>query len=282
MPPDRVRIHGPALNDDGITTYRIFSPYQRTVTYVEVITPTSMPWRGAGCPVLYILPVTAGMRGLLRLPAGAPEADRIGNGILVAKTHDIANRYGVVCVAPSFSDWPWIADHPTDRTRAQESHLLRVILPFIEAQYAVSRTPAARLVLGFSKSGMAAFSLVLRHPDVFGFGASWDAPMLLEAPDRWNMEDVYGTRENYLQYYIPELLKKRAAALRKEESRLVLTGSCLFKDHVTGIHDRMLALGIPHDYSDVEYETHLWGAGWFPEAVQRLMALYRNAEGTHS
>jgi len=277
MPPDAIRIHGPLLNNDGIITYRIFSPYQDSVTYLEVITPKSAP-RGAGCPALYILPVTAGMRGLLRLPADAPEADRSGNGILEVRRLDIANRYGVVCVAPSFSNWPWIADHPTDRTRALESHLLRVVVPLIEARYAVPRTPAARLALGFSKSGMAAFSLLLRHPDIFGYGASWDAPMLLQAPDRWNMEDTYGTTENYLRYHIPTLLEERAPALAKKKPRLVLMGSSLFKDHVTAIHDRMLALGIPHDYgNEVEYNRHLWGAGWLPEAVERLMALHRNA-----
>ena len=52
--------------------------------------------------------------------------------------------------------------------------------------------------IGFSKSGWGAFSLLLRHPEVFGRAAAWDAPLMLEQPNRYGMGAVFGSQENFL------------------------------------------------------------------------------------
>lgn len=36
--------------------------------------------------------------------------------------------------------------------------------------------PRAELLIGFSKSGIGAQDLILRHPDLFTLAASWDFP----------------------------------------------------------------------------------------------------------
>lgn len=270
---DRTRVAGPE-RDGNLLAFTVTSPFQQGETAVEVLLPDDRP-DGAGCPVLYLLPVTPGKRGLLRQPAELPPARRAGNGILEARAREIANRHGVACVAPSFHGWPWIADHPDDPRRALESHLLRVVVPLVEARFAVRAGPANRLLLGFSKSGVAAFSLLLRYPDHFACAASWDAPMTLPAPDRWNMDESYGTPEHYRRHFIPELLARQAPLLRGGPARLLLAGSCLFPDHTAAVHRQMTALAIPHDYRDVPLPEHLWSAGWFPDAVARLLALHR-------
>ena len=53
--------------------------------------------------------------------------------------------------------------------------------------------PHARLLLGFSKSGWGAFSLLLRYPERFGKAAAWDAPLMQERPDRFGMGEILGT-----------------------------------------------------------------------------------------
>ena len=55
--------------------------------------------------------------------------------------------------APSFSHLPWFADHPTNAKIAQESYLLQDILPRLSGRI---------LLLGFSKSGNGAVTLLLR------------------------------------------------------------------------------------------------------------------------
>ena len=39
--------------------------------------------------------------------------------------------------------------------------------------------------------------MLLRHPDVFGKAAAWDAPLMLDRPGRYGSGDVFGTPENF-------------------------------------------------------------------------------------
>ena len=66
----------------------------------------------------------------------------------------------------------------------------------------VQTVPAGRLLLGFSKSGWGAFSLLLRHPDVFGRAAAWDAPLMMNKPGPYGSGDIFGTPENFARYQI--------------------------------------------------------------------------------
>ena len=117
----------------------------------------------------------------------------------------------VIFVAPTFAQLPWYADHPTAPAVRQESHLLQVVIPFIEACYPVLPACAGRLLLGFSKSGWGAFSLILRHPHVFGRAVAWDAPLMEAAPKKYGMEPIFGTQANFEHYQITRLLRARAA-----------------------------------------------------------------------
>jgi hypothetical protein len=69
------------------------------------------------------------------------------------------------------------------------------------------RTACGLLLLGFSKSGWGAlFSLLLRHPDVFGKAAAWDAPLVMDSPGRHGNGDIFGTPENF-EKYSPDVRK---------------------------------------------------------------------------
>src|SRR5690349_8123255 len=95
--------------EPAIITKMVESPYQPEVVPIEVLLPDSLdPARSY--PVLYILPVAPGT------------TSRWGSGIREAAKADIANRYGVICVAPAFAATPWFADHPSDPALQQESH----------------------------------------------------------------------------------------------------------------------------------------------------------------
>ena len=158
------------------------------------------------------------------LPVEAGNESRYGDGLLEVKKDDLQNRYEAVFVAPTFSHLPWYADHPTDPEIRQEAYLLKVVLPFVEKQYPVRHdAERAARCSGFSKSGWGAFSLLLRHPDVFGRAAAWDAPLMMDAPGKYGSGDIFGTKENFEEYQITKLLEQRAADL-KSGKRLVLLG----------------------------------------------------------
>ncbi len=109
---------------------------------------------------------------------------------------------------PTFSHLPWFADHPSDPHIRQETYFLKVVLPFIERTYPVGTDRLSRALLGFSKSGWGAWTLLLRHPDMFERAAAWDAPMTMEVP-RYGMAPIAGTQENFERYRVTTLLRER-------------------------------------------------------------------------
>jgi len=81
-------------------------------------------------------------------------------------------------------------------------YLIQVVLPFVEKEYLAQALPEARLLLGFSKSGWGAFSLLLRHPGVFGKAVAWDAPLTVDRPGQYGSGPIFGTQENFDRYRV--------------------------------------------------------------------------------
>jgi hypothetical protein len=90
-------------NDQGFLLHRVESALQSGPTSIRVLLPDQIE-SGRRYPVLYVLPVEAG------------DGNRYGDGLLECKNHDLHNKHNVICVAPTFSDLPWYADHPSDNT----------------------------------------------------------------------------------------------------------------------------------------------------------------------
>ena len=241
---------------DGVPVHEVRSPYQRGVTTIRVLLPSQLDASKAYC-VVYVLPVEA------------RDGHRYGDGLIEAKKANLANRHQAIFVQPMFSHLPWYADHPTDPEIRQESYLLKVVLPFVESHYPARTDAGGRLLVGFSKSGWGAFSLLLRHPGVFGKAAAWDAPLMMDRPGPYGSGDIFGTVENFERYRISKLLEARAADLREEE-RLILLGYGNFRDDQLRAHAFMQDLRIRHAYADGPQRKHEWGSGWLPEALDRL------------
>ena len=142
-------------------------------------------------------------------------------------------------------------------------------MPAIAAAYHVPPAPEKPLLLGYSKSGWGACSLLLRYPHLFGKAAAWDAPLMLAAPDRWGMDEVFSTAENFAHYRISTLLQQRARAFTGPP-RLYLSGYGFFRDHLLQAHDLMDHLHITHAFHDGPERAHEWHSGWLPDAVAWL------------
>lgn len=260
---------GPAERDaDGVVIHRIESTRQGGPTDVRILLPRQIA-PGRRLPVVYLLPVEAGRE------------TRYGDSLEVAKQLDVADRFGVICVAPSFAALPWYADHPTDARLAQESYFVCEVVPFVEANYPALAQRRGRLLCGFSKSGWGAWSLLLRHPDLFERAATWDAPLLMNAPGKYGSGPIFGTPENFSRYEITTLLDAFARCSEKKccetkycsadaRPRLILHGYGNFVDH-REVHDRLGRLGLPHDYRDGPKTSHVWAAEWMEPAIAALV-----------
>jgi S-formylglutathione hydrolase FrmB len=247
---------GLAASDDGCLVHEVQSAFQQGRTQIRVLMPKNLA-PSERYPTVYVLPVEAG------------RMTRYGDGLAEVKKLDLHNKHRAIFVAPTFSALPWYADHPTDPAIRQESYLLEVVLPFVEKTYPVRASRDGRLLVGFSKSGWGAWSLLLRHPDIFGKAAAWDAPLAMERLGQFGTTPIFGSQENFEQYRIHNLLPARASSLRSQK-RLILTGYGNFRIHHEQTHRQLEELKAPHDYRDGPERKHDWHSGWLAETVELL------------
>ena len=250
-------ISEPVIDANGVTQYTILSPYQRGRTTLRLVGPTDGT-SGMEQRFLFVLPVEPG------------EGNRYGDGLFEVLRHRLHTRHHLVVVAPSFSDWPWYADHPSDPQIRQESYLLNVIIPLVGRLYPTARP--RRLLLGFSKSGWGAMTLILRHPDLFDAACVWDAPLMMDRPGRYNSGAVFQTQESFENYRVSYLLQKNAGAFRAAK-RIGLVGYCNFRDDMQQTHELLDRLNVPHVYVGGSRHDHAWDSGWVEEAVDLLVTM---------
>jgi S-formylglutathione hydrolase FrmB len=247
-----------AVRDDkGFLVHRVQADSQDKPTKLRVLLPARLE-KGRRYRVVYVLPVEA------------DDGNHYGDGLLEVKKRGLHDRHEVICVAPTFARLPWYADHPTDPKVRQESYLLRAGLPFVERTYPAVARPEGRLLLGFSKSGWGALCLLLRHPDVFGKAAAWDAPLDMDAPGKYGSGPLFGTRDNFRRYQVTRLLEEKAGKLGKGK-RLAVLGYGNFRDAHVAVHALMERLKVEHDYRDGPRRKHDWHSGWVAEAVGFLV-----------
>ena len=245
------------VQSDGTFQHPVESPYQGSGTTIRVLLPDHFD-RDKTARVLYVLPVELF------------DGTQCGDPLLEIRESNLHNEHQLVCVKPSFSHAPWYADHPSDPRIRQESHLLKVVVPFIDDHYCDSSNSTERLLLGFSKSGWGAFSLLMRHPDLFWRASAFDAPLAWQSPNRYGMGEIFDTQSNFDDYCISELLKPSAEKLGKAP-RLGLYGFSEFRGHHQFLHYRLMHFGIAHDYADGPRRGHRWDTGWIPEAISFLV-----------
>jgi predicted esterase len=257
-----VRVEGPV--DDavkGVKVFRVDSPYLGRRSTVEVLLPDKLE-AGRTYRTLYVLPVEGGIGG------------RYGDGLAEVRKADAHNRYGLICVTMSFDTVPWYGAHATNPRIRHEAFIKRVVVPLVESRFPASGKPGDRLLLGFSKSGWGAVSLLLRDPAFFGAACSWDAPLMMtEAKLGYASKHHFGTPEQAAPYVPVNLVQRRADELAKGPPRLTVLGRNTFGGHTRKFHQLLEARGVPHRYDNELRFKHHWEPGWVPKALEVFLGV---------
>ncbi len=253
-------------DDSGIRVHQLKSPYQAKETSLRVVVPEELK-ADRRCRVLFVLPVHED--GLFKH----------GDGLLELRKLNIHNEHQLICVAPAFSSKPWYADHDQNPDKQDESHLMKTVIPFLEKNYPVRTDQEGRLLIGFSKSGWGAMTLLLRHPEKFQKAVAWDPGVrvdvgpLREGFDREpRVRRDFGSDENFERFRLSALLKTRGNELG-DEVRLFYFNRAGHDRALGGarIHQLMVEQGIPHRYVMESFRDHRWDSGWMPEALEFLV-----------
>jgi hypothetical protein len=256
--PDKGKVKSP-----HIQSYQIESPFQHNSTTVRILLPDDFD-AAKTYKVLYVLPVVAN------------DERKYGGGLSEIIKYNYHNTHQLICVAPEFTSKPWYADHSDNKGRQDESHLLKTILPFVENKFPAIKTKEGRLLMGFSKSGWGAFTLLLRNPDVFYKAVGWDSGIRVDTgsideEDRARrIKEYFGSRSNFENYRISSLIKSRGKLLGNEERLFYYNTEGIRAKGGAELHRQMVEAGFTHRYVFEKIRKHRWDSGWIPLAVEFL------------
>lgn len=249
----------PATTDaDGFLVHQINSIHQAGPTELRMLLPDDAK-PGERLPVVFVLPVEAGRE------------HHYGDGLTEIRKLDLHNKYRAVFAAPTFFHLPWYIDHATDPKLKQETYFIDDVMPYVLKNYPVTTLRSGHLLLGFSKSGWGAFSLLIRHTDMFKRAAAWDAPFMMQQLGKYGTTPIFGSEANLDAYELPMAIKRTAEPERLAH-RLIITGYGSFRSEDEQFHRLLEAARILHVYRDGPQRKHDWHSGWVAEAVELLFA----------
>jgi Putative esterase len=137
---------------------------------LRVLRPTN-PAASVAHNFLYTLPVEAG------------QGTAFGDGLQTVQLLNAQNEKNLTVIEPSFAAEPWYADNAADPSEQEETFMATELQPWVTANLSTTGTEQSWLI-GFSKSGIGAQDLLLKHPDVFTLAASWDFPADMSSYDQ--------------------------------------------------------------------------------------------------
>ena len=230
---------------------------------LRVLVPTH-PAAGVADNFLYVLPVEAGL------------GDVFGDGLETLAALDAEDQYNLTIIEPTFAIDPWYANNPNDANLQYETFMTQDLEPWVKANLSITGTEQNWLI-GFSKSGIGAQDLILKHPDLFQLAASWDFPADMSSYDELGTDPAanYGTDANFqANYRLTAAFVGAHAAPFLTNNRIWIGGYFYYQTDVADYDALLTSEGILHTDGPSQSMAHNWGSGWVPEA---LAALYQDS-----
>jgi S-formylglutathione hydrolase FrmB len=244
---------------NGIATYTFTAPDDGPGPQTLRVLPPTHPAPGVPHNFLYVLPVETGL------------GTEYGDGLQTLSRLNAENRYNLTIVEPTFPIDPWYANVPNEPYQQYESFMAQELVPWVKSQLSTTGHEHNQL-LGFSKSGLGAQDLILRHPQMFSAAASWDFPAGMVSYVEDGAATGFGNETNFQTRY--ELSKSFLGAHRgpfEAKDRIWIGGGSVFSKDVTGYDALLTAERIKHTTAPTLRAPHRWEQSW----VQKAMAWLR-------
>jgi hypothetical protein len=235
---------------------------------------------GPGSTTLRVLPPTspAGMshRFIYVLPV-IQDVDLNsfwGDGLEVLRALNVHNDYNAHIIAPSFKSEPWYANHDINPDRQYESFMVHDLAPWVQANLSVTGQEEHWLI-GFSKSGFGAVTLLFRNPTVFHAAAAWDFPANQPDTAAWGMLGNYGTDTNFQNNYrlTADWIAARKGSFQTAMRQWLSRDYALDLDQVLAFKERLQADYVQYLMTGGATRIHSWTSGWLREAVAGLQEM---------
>ncbi len=202
------------------------------------------------------------------LPAIAKGTENVAADFIAG---DYANLYDVVIIIPYVKQaTPWFGTK-NDGTSLQETLLTDVLMQFTEEELACSSERNDTFVIGYSKTGNAAYSLILRNPTVFGYACAWDGTFSISW-DTNGLGDNYGTEAHWETFNPLDILSANVDSVNDAE-RLVLLGYESYQSGQIAMQSALNGESVDFHFYAADTDDHSWGGGWLENGMSELMLL---------
>ena len=233
---------------------------------MRVLAPTN-PAPGIAHNFLIVLPVEAGL------------GTTYGDGLATLQALDAQDKYNLTIIEPSFQIDPWYANSSTAADYQYETFMTQELVPWIKQNLATTGHEQDWLI-GFSKSGMGAQDLILKHPDLFSLSASWDFPADMSSYDQYgDSATSYGADANFqANYRLTTSFMDAHKGPFTSNDRIWIGGYSVFQTDMSDYDALLTSEGIAHNAETPQNMAHRWDSGWVPIA---LAALYQDSTNLH-
>ena len=255
-----LEIHYMRTAASGVKWYQVISADNGPAPQLlRVLTPTD-PARGVPHNFLYVLPVQPRLGKTYK------------DGLAILRKLDAQNKYNLTIVEPTFGIDPWYADNPRDPSIQYDTFMAKELVPWVKKNLATTGHEQNWLI-GFSKSGLGAQDLILRHPDIFTLAAAWDFPATMSSYDQYGADPAasYGTDANFqANYRLTAAFLNSHKGPFQHENRIWIGRFANFGGDVTDYDALLTKVGIVHTAETPRPMAHNWGSGWIPIALAAL------------
>ena len=220
-----------------------------------MLTPTN-PATGVAHNFLIVLPVQYGLQ------------NAYGDGLNTLEGLDAQDKYNLTIIEPTFAIDPWYADNPNDSHLQYEAFMTQELVPWIKQNLATTGQEQIWL-LGFSKSGLGAQDLILKHSDLFTLAASWDLPADMPSYDWFGSDSAanYGTDANFqANYRLTTTFLDAHKAAFLSNNRIWIGGYALYQTDDSDYDALLTSEGIVHSTQMQQYSSHSWDARLGPRS----------------
>ncbi len=173
----------------------------------------------------------------------------------VPQLQQYANDHQMIIVCPDGGRTSWYWDSPIDEKMKYETYVSQELVKKIDEDYSTIASPKGRAITGLSMGGHGALFLAIKHQDVYGAAGSQSGGVDIRPfPNSWDMAERLGEFSEFPENWEKNTVINMLHLLSGRETKLKMIFECgtsdFFYDGNKRLHQKMLQMNIPHDYSE--------------------------------
>ncbi|MCG5072682.1 alpha/beta hydrolase [Paraburkholderia tagetis] len=189
----------------------------------------------------------------------------------------LADRYHVMLVMPDGGRESWYIDSPFDPASRYETYVGTEVVSYIDAHFRTLASRERRAITGLSMGGFGALRIALDHQETFGAAGSISGAVdPRNCDDEPGIERVFGDPARHADFWTRNAIVEGASSF--EHAHIALTIDCGVSDYFVQsnrvLHDKLIALGVPHDYVE-RPGGHTWS--YWSNAIRYQVLFFATA-----